>query len=261
MTRADLRRSVELFQAFRVEKADPDRFYRLLAKDSVEQVARHQALEDRLVLDVGGGAGYFTSAFRESGARCVLIEPQLPHGASIDDLDMAADGIGTPNGAATPKGPTLGAVVSDGYHLPFADSTANVCFSSNVLEHVPDPERFIGEMVRVTKPSGIIYVAFTNWYSPWGGHGTSPWHYFGGEWALNRYKRVYGREPINRYGETLFAVHVGPILRWAQGRPDVEVIEAAPRYYPDWCNWVVHVPGLREIATWNLMLILRRLKP
>jgi SAM-dependent methyltransferase len=252
---------VELFRAFRVEKADPDRLYRPLARDSVRQVERHQELENKLVLDVGGGAGYFTNAFREAGARCVLIEPQLPHDGGIDNL-ATRHNPGRPVCVDTP--PTRrrleGAVISDGYHLPFAESTADVCFSSNVLEHVPDPKGFIAEMARVTKPGGIIYVAYTNWYSPWGGHGTSPWHYLGGEWALNRYKRVNGREPINRYGETLFAVHVGSMLRWARGWPAVEVVEAAPRYYPDWCNWIVRVPGLREIATWNLMLIMRRRK-
>ena len=25
-----------------------------------------------------------------------------------------------------------------------------------------------------------------------------------------------------------------------------------------WCGWLVRLPGLREVATWNLMLILRR---
>ena len=110
----------------------------------------------------------------------------------------------------------------------------------------------------MTKPGGIIYVSFTNWYSPWGGHGTSPWHYFGGQWALDRFKRVKGYEPINRFGETLFPVHIGAILNWARSFPDVEILKAAPRYYPEWCNWVVLVPGLREIATWNLMLVMRK---
>jgi SAM-dependent methyltransferase len=232
-----------------VEKADPDRFYRLLAKDSIRQVERHLDLENKLVLDVGGGAGYFTNAFRDAGARCVLIEPDLPRDGAKENLDTL------------PSPLELGAVViGDGFHLPFAESTADVCFSSNVLEHVRDPRGFIAEMVRVTKPGGIIYVAYTNWYSPWGGHGTSPWHYLGGERALQRFIRVKGRAPINRYGENLFAVHVGSILRWARGWPAVQVLEATPRYYPDWCRWVVDVPGLREIATWNLMLILRRIE-
>jgi len=252
-TRADLSRSAELFRAFRAERDDPDRFYRLLASDSVKQVARHQPLDGRLVLDVGGGVGYFTDAFREAGARCVLIEPEL--GGLLADEHGVEKGsaVGAPG-----RKISAGSIVGDGYRLPFAESTADVCFSSNVLEHVQDPAAFITEMARVTKPGGVIYVSFTNWYSPWGGHATSPWHYFGGKWALKRFERVTGRVPVNRYGESLFAVHIGSTLRWARACSTVEVLQAQPRYYPDWCDWIVRVPGLREVATWNLMLILRR---
>ena len=37
------------------------------------------------------------------------------------------------------------------------------------------------------------------------------------------------------------------------------VVEALPRYYPKWLRWVIRVPGLRELLTWNLLLIMRRL--
>jgi hypothetical protein len=50
-------------------------------------------------------------------------------------------------------------------------------------------------------------------------------------------------------------------LRWARRRESegsVEVIEAFPRYHPRWAYWVVRVPGVREIVTWNLVLVLRK---
>jgi hypothetical protein len=53
-------------------------------------------------------------------------------------------------------------------------------------------------------------------------------------------------------------VHVGPVLRALRARPDVEIVAARPRYYPRWCRLLLRLPGLREIATWNLMLIMRR---
>ena len=40
--------------------------------------------------------------------------------------------------------------------------------------------------------------------------------------------------------------------------PGVEVVDARPRYYPRWCRPVVRVPWLREVLTWNLLLILQR---
>jgi hypothetical protein len=33
---------------------------------------------------------------------------------------------------------------------------------------------------------------------------------------------------------------------------------AFPRYHPGWAHWVVQVPGIREVAVWNLVLVLRR---
>ena len=67
-----------------------------------------------------------------------------------------------------------------------------------------------------------------------------------------------GRRRIFRFGITLFPVHVGAILRLMRSRADVGIVDALPRYYPRWCKVIVRIPGLREIATWNLLLILRR---
>ena len=151
-----------------------------------------------------------------------------------------------------------GAVIADGYWLPVRDGGADICVSSNVLEHVRDPNGLIEEMVRATRPGGLIYLSFTNWYSPWGGHEMSPWHYLGAGRAERRYQRKHGRLPKNRVGTSLFPVHIGPVLRAMRARADVEVVSARPRYYPLWCRPLLLIPGLREVATWNLLLILRR---
>jgi SAM-dependent methyltransferase len=232
-------RSLRLFRAFRAEQTDPEGFYTLLAGDAVGQVERHIDLAGRTVVDVGGGAGYFSAAFGERGAHCLLVEPDP------DELRS--------RGAARP-----GAVVGDGFGLPLRDASVDVSFSSNVLEHVPDPGGFIDELVRVTRPGGVVYVAYTLWLSPWGGHETSPWHFLGGSYAARRYARKHGRPPKNRYGESLFALRAGQILRMVRARGDVTVLEARPRYYPRWCGFLVRVPVLRELLTWNLLLILRR---
>ncbi|HXZ71515.1 MAG TPA: hypothetical protein VEH31_11700, partial [Streptosporangiaceae bacterium] len=59
-----LLRSVRLFRLFLAEQTDPERFYSSLAEDAVRQVAEHGGLDDRTVVDVGGGGGWFTAAFR-----------------------------------------------------------------------------------------------------------------------------------------------------------------------------------------------------
>jgi SAM-dependent methyltransferase len=238
-TRSGLLRSIRLFRLFLAEQSDPEKFYANLAEDAVRQVAEHAELEGRMVVDVGGGGGWFTAAFRARGANCYLFEP-----------DPAELYLRTTAQA--------GAVVADGYWLPVRDADADVVFSSNVLEHVPDPLGLIEEMIRVTRPGGLVYLSYCNWYSPWGGHEMSPWHYLGPRYAQRRYIRRHRRQPKHELGVNLFRVHVGPVLQALRARSDVEIVAARPRYYPRWCALLVRVPGLREVATWNLMLIMRR---
>jgi SAM-dependent methyltransferase len=232
-------RSVRLFRLFLSEQSDPDGFYTALAADAAAQLAEFTAVDGLTVLDIGGGAGYFTREFRSRGAYCYLFE--------VDVTEMTSRGDNPP-----------GAVVADGYWLPVRDGGADICVSSNVLEHVADPNGLVEEMVRATKPGGLIYLSFTNWYSPWGGHEMSPWHYLGPRRAERRYVRKHGTLPKNRFGTTLYPVHIGPVLRMMRDRSDVEVLSARPRYYPRMFQPLLVLPGLRELATWNLLLILRR---
>ena len=127
-----------------------------------------------------------------------------------------------------------------------------------MLEHVADPGRFVDEAVRVTRHGGLLYLSFTVWSSPWGGHETSPWHLVSGGYAKRRYARKYGREPKNVYGESLFKMRVGSALRMVRGRGDVEIVSAEPRYLPTWLRFVVRIPLARELLTWNLVLLLEK---
>lgn len=247
--RLGLRRTLGLANAFRYEQRDPARFYRTLAADSVAEVARHLDLAGASVLDVGGGPGYFADAFVGAGARYLGVERH------VDEL------AGCPPGGPGVDHRPDRRVVADGSVLPFVAGRFDLCYSSNVLEHVERPWDLLAEMIRTVRPGGVVFVAFTNWYSPWGGHETSPWHFLGGERAAHRYQRRHGRPPKNRFGTTLFPVHVGQVLRWAGARPDVDVVDARPRYYPPWCRGLVAVPGLREVATWNLATVLRKRAP
>jgi SAM-dependent methyltransferase len=237
--RRGLRRSVRLFLLFRKEQTEPDSFYAALAEDTVRHLEEYRDLRGCTVVDVGGGPGYFTTAFRARGAQCYLFEP--------DSAEMLS------------RGPApSGSVLADGYWLPVRDGGADICVSSNVLEHVRDPLGLIDEMVRATRPGGLIYLSFTNWYSPWGGHEMSPWHYLGSGYAERRYVRHHRKPPKHTVGTTLFRLHVGPTLRLLRSRDDVGVLDALPRYYPRWCRPLVRIPGLREVATWNLLIVLQR---
>jgi SAM-dependent methyltransferase len=236
---ATLKRAVTLFRVFLREQTDPDLFYGTLAEDSVRQLRGHVDLDGATVLDVGGGPGYFADAFRAAGATYVGLEP--------DAGEMAARGE-----------PEPGTLRGSGEALPVRTAAVDVCYSSNVLEHVRSPWTMTAEMVRVTRSGGTVFLSFTPWLSPHGGHETAPWHYLGGQRARRRFRRKTGREPKNRFGESLFPVSVGAALRWARSCPDVDVVAAYPRYHPWWATWVIAVPGLRELVSWNLVVVMRR---
>lgn len=236
---ATLRRSVRLFQAFRREQVDRDGFYRLLADDSVCQLGSFTSLDGALLLDVGGGPGYFADAFTDAGAQYLGLDPDVGELSARGEL-------------------SAGMILGSGTALPVQTGTVDVCYSSNVLEHVDRPDVMLDEMARVTRPGGTVFVSFTPWLSPWGGHETSPWHYLGGHYAARRYQRRNGVEPKNRFGESLFAVSVGSAVRWARANPYVDLLRVLPRYHPWWAAWVMRIPLLREIAAWNAVLVLRK---
>lgn len=236
-----LRRSIALLAAFRVEQADPERFYSTLAADSVRTVGHYARLAGSLVLDVGAGRAQFAQAFAAAGAAYIALD--VNERSVAEARDWAA---------------TSFSVVGSGEQLPFADASLDVAFASNVLEHVRQPTVLLDELVRVTRPGGLVVCAYTNWLSPWGGHETSPWHYLGAERAARAYERRTGHAPKNRVGSTLFPVSVRDGLRWAQARRDAVLVDARPRYLPEWCRAIVRFPVVREVATWNLLLVLRR---
>ena len=173
--RATLRRSLGLLTDFRFEQTDPDRFYGHLAEDTVGLLSDIWAdagdtpsLKGTRILDVGGGPGYFGRAFAAAGVApgdYVTCEPDVG--------EMAAAGI------------TLASSVrGSGLDLPFADDVFDLTYSSNVAEHVNDPWRMAAEMLRVTRPGGLMVYSYTCWLGPFGGHETGLWeHYVGGEFA------------------------------------------------------------------------------
>lgn len=232
-------RTVRLLANFRYEQADPPRYYRPLASDAVAMLERYQPVAGRRVIDVGGGPGYVADAFRAAGADAVNVDRD-PAELRLHDRRPC------------------GAVLADGHRLPFADGTVDVVCSFNTLEHDREPWNLLAELVRVTAVGGLLFLAVTNWYSPYGGHEASPWHYLGGQRAARRYTRRHGRPPKDQFGGTLFKIHVADLLRWARDQSSVELVDARPRYYPPWARSLLRVPGLREVLTWNLALIARR---
>jgi hypothetical protein len=65
-------------------------------------------------------------------------------------------------------------VVADAQHLPFADGVFDMVFSQSVVEHIPDPFKYVNELVRVLKPGGTLLLD-APFVAPYHGY---PDHYF-----------------------------------------------------------------------------------
>jgi SAM-dependent methyltransferase len=243
--RATLARSLRLLGEFRFEQRDPARFYGTLADDTAAMVAdlwraaNGGSPAGRTVLDVGGGPGYFATAFAAAGMRYIGVEPDP---AEMHAGPAAVDRIGT-------------YVRASGMALPFADDSVDICLSSNVAEHVPHPWRLGHEMLRVIKPGGLAVLSYTVWLGPFGGHEMGLSHYLGGARAAALYARKHGHPAKNNYGSSLFAVSAADGLQW--GASTGALAAAFPRYHPRWSWWMTHVPLLREFLVSNLVLVLR----
>ncbi|WP_197383010.1 class I SAM-dependent methyltransferase [Mycolicibacterium mengxianglii] len=244
--RATLGRSVRLLSQFRFEQRDPARFYGALADDTAALVsdlwqgAVGGTPSGLTVVDVGGGPGYFADAFGARGMSYIGVEP--------DPREMHA-APGHLNGSGR-------FVRASGMALPFADGSVDICLSSNVAEHVPRPWQLGAEMLRVTRPGGLVILSYTVWLGPFGGHEMGLTHYLGGARAAARYTRRHGHPPKNNYGSSLFAVSAADGLEWAAGTG--ALIAAFPRYHPRWAWWLTAVPGVREFLVSNLVLVLQR---
>ena len=239
--RATLARSVRLLSEFRHEQSDPARFYGALAADTAAMVNDLWGVRARgTLIDVGGGPGYFATAFTDAGWRYIGVEP--------DPQEMHAAGHSRSGGPGS-------FVRASGLALPFADHSVDLCLSSNVAEHVARPWQLGAEMLRVTRPGGLAVLSYTVWLGPFGGHETGLWHYLGGARAAARYERRHGHPPKNNYGSSLFDISAADGLRWADTTG--ALVAAFPRYHPRWAWWLTSVPGVREFLVSNLVIVLQ----
>lgn len=226
----------ELFRLFLSEQLDPDEFYSKLADRTLSHF--DLPLAGKLILDLGSGPGHYTAALERAGATVVALD--------LDAGDIQRVGA---------RG--LRAVRGDATRLPFDDTSFDAVFSSNLLEHVPDQEAVFDEIERVLRPGGWAWVSWTNWYSPWGGHLITPFHYLGPRLGSRVHERLKGLPPRNRVFDGLWPAHIGPVLRDVRRRPALRLRRAVPRYYPSQ-GWILRVPGLREFVTWNCLLVIER---
>ena len=120
---------------------------------AAQQAARAEALAERLgsllalrggerVLDVGCGAGALAYAVAPVAREVVAV-----------DSDASMVEVARVNAPANVR-----VELADGERLPFDDGEFDVAATLRTLHHTLHPGRLVAELVRVTKPGGIVFV-------------------------------------------------------------------------------------------------------
>ena len=115
----------------------------------------------------------------------------------MDCLNNQCDGVGLDISEVAIKKcrqryPNSSFVVGDAQALPFSGEKFDCLVCSEVIEHLPNDEKFIIEAFRVLKPRGRLLITTPNWIS-----------FFGlarktGEWLLKR-PLTMGDQPIDHW--------------------------------------------------------------
>jgi ubiquinone/menaquinone biosynthesis C-methylase UbiE len=99
-------------------------------------------LAPRVVVEVGAGEGRITSRLHERFPDATVVGLDLP------DDELTADWADVP----------VPMFQGDATQLPFADASIDLVVALEVLEHVPNPERALRELVRVSRGTVVVSV-------------------------------------------------------------------------------------------------------
>jgi SAM-dependent methyltransferase len=139
--------AVDYFSNHRLKLRFPWRLYHGPIVRELERVlSRHPGAD---VLNVGSGPFFELAELEDVGARIAVcdIDPRA--------IDAAKELHGTKLARAD--------VIAPGAMLPHDDASFDVVVSMDVIEHVPDPEPWVFDIVRVLRPGGCLFLTTPNY--------------------------------------------------------------------------------------------------
>jgi SAM-dependent methyltransferase len=110
------------------------------------------------VIDVGCGAGRHAFEAYRRGADVVAFDHDA---AALDTVGAVFRAMA--DAGQAPASATAEAVVGDALNLPYADQTFDCVIASEILEHIPEDDAAIAELVRVLKVGGTLAVTVPRW--------------------------------------------------------------------------------------------------
>jgi SAM-dependent methyltransferase len=110
------------------------------------------------LIDVGCGLGRHSFEAYRRGADVVAFDQNAEELNEIDAILQAMKEQGE-----APESAKAEAVKGDALDLPYDDGTFDCVIASEILEHVPEDDRAIVELIRVLKPGGALAVTVPRW--------------------------------------------------------------------------------------------------
>ncbi|MCA1227376.1 glycosyltransferase [Saccharopolyspora sp. 6M] len=105
------------------------------------------------VLDLGCGAGRHSFEYLRRGANVVAFDQDTEALAEVETMFGAMAAAGE-----VPEGASATTVSGDALGLPFPDDHFDQVIASEIMEHIPEDEKAMRELVRVVRPGGRVVV-------------------------------------------------------------------------------------------------------
>jgi len=146
------------------ERAD-NQFMR--AEETMNHMQKFTDFTDKRCLEIGCHFGGLSTYYALHGVKLEAIDSEL--GEPV--LEFARD-------YAREKGASLSLNYGDVHNLHYEDNSFDIIIMDNILEHLSDFRKALLECRRVLKEGGLLFMNFSLFYGPFGGHQDSiPWYH------------------------------------------------------------------------------------